>query len=299
MNGMGVVRHRGYAAREKTARHENDVLTSANHQGGWRTDCKRQWDVSRTLLYETFPPLIDIAARDILRTLSTPPSAPPPPSSRAALIEVFAPSMSEHFYSSIISLQTWCKAASSQTLAGPVTSQGPDTSGPGSGVWNAPVSVAYTEDSSQRFGFDAKNAKPRYQRLATEALKTALGPMPVAAFLDTFLSSEHISLDDMPPSEGAFQRVAKAIKDIQERGERLRESDLYAPLVRALNERGSCPGFTFKITSDHQDESHGESGVDKTGRDMLRESTYDGQRTDKRGRSRPRGYGFCRDLHRG
>ncbi|KAJ3006798.1 hypothetical protein NUW54_g3803 [Trametes sanguinea] len=153
------------------------------------------------------------------------------------------------------------QSAASDNQAAPVAPQASDTGRPGSGAWNAPV--AYTENSSQMFGFDEKAAKPKYQRLATEALSTALGPMPVDAFLDTFFPKEHIPRDDMPPSEGAFRLVAQAINMIRESGKKLREPDLYTPLVRALNARKSCPGYTFRITSNHVDGSHGKLGAIK------------------------------------
>ncbi|OSD02404.1 hypothetical protein PYCCODRAFT_1435404 [Trametes coccinea BRFM310] len=156
------------------------------------------------------------------------------------------------------------QVASPDTQDNPVLPQGHDTTRTGSGAWNAPVSVAYTEDSSQRFGFGDKKAIPRYRRLATEALKTALGPMPVAAFLDAFLSNEPNVDDDMPPSKGAFEQLAQTIENMKSSDRKKpKESHLYAPLARALNNRDSCPGFIFRVTADHPDESHGKVGSTK------------------------------------
>ncbi|KAL7279685.1 hypothetical protein ACG7TL_006092 [Trametes sanguinea] len=135
----------------------------------------------------------------------------------------------------------------------------------GSGVWNTPI--AYTEDSSQRFGFDEKEAKPRYMRLAKQVLQTTLGPMPVDVFLDEFLSRKQILHDDMPPSTNAFDGVAQAISSRTSKKLNVREVDLYEPLIRALNmdspESCRCPGYIFKDTSDHPDETHGKVGSTK------------------------------------
>ncbi|KAI0775523.1 hypothetical protein BD413DRAFT_470932, partial [Trametes elegans] len=128
--------------------------------------------------------------------------------------------------------------------------------GSGTGAWNTPI--ALSENSSQTFGFMRKDSKGRYPRLASEAISTMLGPMPVEQFLDVFLGRQNISEDGMPSPNGAFEGIRTAVK----------EGDFYLPLVNALNadsasetKRGSrCPGFIFRQTSDKADEQDGKIG---------------------------------------
>ncbi|KAI0671016.1 hypothetical protein C8Q78DRAFT_991673 [Trametes maxima] len=93
----------------------------------------------------------------------------------------------------------------------------------GSGAWNTPISL--TENSSQQFGFDLKDAAHRYPRLARDAMRVTIGPMPVTRFLAEFLSDISEPLSKMPPSLNAFSGISHAAK----------ESDIYEPLIRALN----------------------------------------------------------------
>ncbi|OJT13844.1 hypothetical protein TRAPUB_9614 [Trametes pubescens] len=135
--------------------------------------------------------------------------------------------------------------------------------GAGTGAWNTPI--ARTETSAQTFGFEDKTAKSRNMRLGEEMKGRMLGPMPVDKFLAQFLSADKVSFDDMPEPKGAFRDVLKQSDNITN------ETGIYAPLIRALNadetpgyKRGSrCPGFTFRNTSNHPDQSGGVIGGKK------------------------------------
>ncbi|KAH9849524.1 hypothetical protein C2E23DRAFT_363420 [Lenzites betulinus] len=127
------------------------------------------------------------------------------------------------------------------------------------GAWKTPA--AYTENSAQTFGFQAKKAEERNKRLGAETRRVAVGPMPVEDFLAAFFNHTPNFFENMPSSDRAFESVpAKASK----------ESDLYKPLIIALNaapgEKGHgsrCPGFTFRDTSNHPDQSGGKLGAKK------------------------------------
>ncbi|KAI0655472.1 hypothetical protein C8Q70DRAFT_432869 [Cubamyces menziesii] len=131
----------------------------------------------------------------------------------------------------------------------------------GSGIWNTPV--AYTENSSQRFGFDRKLAHSHYERLGREVLSTVLGPMPVDSFLDAFLSRATIDKDGMPETTAAFASLDAVIKEKRAQRREPTEKDLYEPLVNALNSEARCPGFLFRMTSEKSDESGGKVGSKK------------------------------------
>ncbi|KAI0831731.1 hypothetical protein BC628DRAFT_547781 [Trametes gibbosa] len=128
--------------------------------------------------------------------------------------------------------------------------------GKGTGAWNTPVS--YTENSAQTFGFDVKKAAQRNKRLGQEMKRTTVGPMPVKVFLDTFFDTSSISFDSMPSPTNAFINVP---------AEPDKESDIYVPLIIALNAEGDrgprCPGFTFRDTSNNADNSGGKVGAKK------------------------------------
>ncbi|KAH9891934.1 hypothetical protein C8Q73DRAFT_96093 [Cubamyces lactineus] len=97
--------------------------------------------------------------------------------------------------------------------------------------------------------------------------------MPIAEFLDTFLSWGTIDKHDMPSTTDAFATLNAAIKaksgkadsaqaESAERRE-ARERDLYQPLADALNNPARCPGFVFKRTSERSDDSGGTVGSSK------------------------------------
>lgn len=83
--------------------------------------------------------------------------------------------------------------------------------------------IARTENSFQHHGFEAREAEERYIRLAEEASKVTLGPMPVDAFMNAFLPRA----DDIGPelklsSKDAFKDVPKNAAH---------EKKIYEPLV--------------------------------------------------------------------
>ncbi|KAI0629910.1 hypothetical protein C8Q77DRAFT_275036 [Trametes polyzona] len=121
------------------------------------------------------------------------------------------------------------------------------------GVCNAPIT--YTENSAQTFGFDPKNASDQNIRRGQEMLPHILGPMPVEDFLDDFMLASSTSFDEMPSSKDAFVGVTLGS----------RESDIYKPLIRAINnnKQPRCPGFGFRDTSNHPDTTGGTIGAKK------------------------------------
>ncbi|KAI0663992.1 hypothetical protein C8Q70DRAFT_944258 [Cubamyces menziesii] len=127
----------------------------------------------------------------------------------------------------------------------------------GSGAWNTPL--PFTESTSQTFGFDAKDVKSRYPRLAYDLENVVLGPMPVREFMQTFLPVSAEVLEKRPSHLHAFDGIGNIGK----------ESDIYEPLVKALNadpnpatqRAGRCPNFAFRITANHPDTSGGKVGA--------------------------------------
>nr|VWO95586.1 Uncharacterized protein [Ganoderma boninense] len=122
--------------------------------------------------------------------------------------------------------------------------------GTGGGAWNAPVAhVMMTETSGQTYGFGDQRDSVRYGRLANEARRWVLGPMPPVKFLEEFLNpqgrmwKEH--REKMPEPREAFNEVPKREGS---------EKKIYEPLAKAIN-RGRCPGFTVCITSEAADAS--------------------------------------------
>lgn len=110
--------------------------------------------------------------------------------------------------------------------------QGPQTGGlrktrTGGGAWNAPIAhVMITETSGQTYGFGVKTEEDRYHRLAEEARRWVLGPMPPRTFLDTFLAPKgrawQAHQGKMPTPEKAFDDVPEVEGP---------EKDIYEPLV--------------------------------------------------------------------
>ncbi|KAH9889366.1 hypothetical protein C8Q73DRAFT_155943 [Cubamyces lactineus] len=127
----------------------------------------------------------------------------------------------------------------------------------GSGAWNTPL--PFTESTSQTFGFDAKDVDARYPRLAYDLENIILGPMPVEEFMQAFLPVSAEVLKDIPSHLHAFDGIGVISK----------ESDIYEPLVEALNpdphtkRQARCPNFTFRITADNPDMSGGKVGAVK------------------------------------
>ncbi len=118
----------------------------------------------------------------------------------------------------------------SQTTQPGSQTRGLRKTGTGGGAWNAPVAhVMMTETSGQTYGFGMKTEEDRYHRLAEEARRWVLGPMPPKDFLDTFLgqdgrrdahSCHHWG--KMPDPKGAFDDVPEAGGP---------EKQIYEPLV--------------------------------------------------------------------
>ncbi|EJF61059.1 hypothetical protein DICSQDRAFT_127376 [Dichomitus squalens LYAD-421 SS1] len=125
--------------------------------------------------------------------------------------------------------------------------------GSGGGAWNVPVAhITMTETSGQTYGFALKTSDDRYIRLADEANRWILGPMPPMAFIDEFLSLDEVGVKGyMPSPAGAFDAVPT---------EGAKEEDFYEPLARAINAAGRCPGFTFCDTHLHEDTSDPSEG---------------------------------------
>ncbi|KAI8978317.1 hypothetical protein BD414DRAFT_538928 [Trametes punicea] len=82
--------------------------------------------------------------------------------------------------------------------------------------------------------------------------------MPVVEFLQTFLPVFEETLAGMPAAKGAFNAVPSNPKH---------ESEMYKPLIHALNaagtRKGRCPGFVFRDTSGSPDTSGGKVGSTK------------------------------------
>ena len=136
----------------------------------------------------------------------------------------------EHEHECSQSSQTTHLASSSQSSQTTEGSQNRRVrrTGTGGGAWNAPIAYfMMTETSGQTYGFGTKTEEERYCRLAQEARKWVLGPMPPRDFLDAFLEQEDewACLGEMPASEGAFKDVPRAAK---------LEQGIYEPLVGEL-----------------------------------------------------------------
>ena len=77
---------------------------------------------------------------------------------------------------------------------------------------NAPIAtIRMSEDSGQYYGVAQKTAEERYQRLAKEARRWFVGPMPIAEFLDTFLCRQSVETEGCPPEKDAFQLVGDVL----------------------------------------------------------------------------------------
>ncbi|KAH9889879.1 hypothetical protein C8Q73DRAFT_736310 [Cubamyces lactineus] len=119
---------------------------------------------------------------------------------------------------------------------------------PSVGMYNVPLTLI--ENSSEVFGHSPKVFNARYVRLGEETARFTLGPISPRDFLETFCRCPADVLNEMPSPKNAFEFVPRTGKA---------ESDIYEPLIEALNDTGSdgssprCPGFTFLNTSEHPD----------------------------------------------
>ncbi|KAL5523296.1 hypothetical protein ACEPAF_1563 [Sanghuangporus sanghuang] len=75
---------------------------------------------------------------------------------------------------------------------------------------------------------------------ARSGRKVIIGPMPVKAFLDEFLSHAPVG-KPMPKPVGAFAKVTRNAKN---------EKAIYDPLVKAINSGKRCPSVSFCSTAD-------------------------------------------------
>ncbi|KAI0662101.1 hypothetical protein C8Q70DRAFT_910234, partial [Cubamyces menziesii] len=119
---------------------------------------------------------------------------------------------------------------------------------PSVGMYNVPLTLI--ENSSEVFGHSPKDSRTRYVRLGEETARFTLGPMSPRDFMETFCSCPADVLNEMPLPTNAFETIPRAGNA---------ESDIYEPLIVALNDAGTdgssprCPGFTFLDTSEHPD----------------------------------------------
>ena len=93
-------------------------------------------------------------------------------------------------------------------------------SGP-SCVYNVPM--ALDPKTSRTEGLEPVLAMARNNTHIKEAQKSTIGPMPVATFMETFLSTTSEDRRDMLSSRNAFSAVPKYAK---------RPTEVYEPLVR-------------------------------------------------------------------
>lgn len=92
-----------------------------------------------------------------------------------------------------------------------------------------------TEDSSGQFSVRSQEFDELRYRLAIEASRTVLGPMPVQDFLDTFLPRPTNPVTPMLPPEGAFQKLPASPT---------KEHHLYEPMVSGIEQQGKiCSSY--------------------------------------------------------
>ncbi|TBU45832.1 hypothetical protein BD309DRAFT_682107 [Dichomitus squalens] len=169
---------------------------------------------------------------------------PPKSSSRHEIHHADSPYTTNDPASQLSQSSQWSQTTQSRALR---------KEGSGGGAWNVPVAhITMTETSGQTYGFALKTSEDRYIRLADEANRWILGPMPPMAFIDEFLSLDEVGVKGyMPSPAGAFDAVPT---------EGAKEEDFYEPLARAINAAGRCPGFTFCDTHLHEDTSDPSEG---------------------------------------
>ncbi|KAH9889370.1 hypothetical protein C8Q73DRAFT_654273 [Cubamyces lactineus] len=105
-------------------------------------------------------------------------------------------------------------------------------------VYNVPM--ALDPKTSRTEGLEPVLAMARNRTHIKEAQKYTIGPMPVATFMETFLSITSGDGRDMLSSRNAFSAVPKHAK---------KPAEVYEPLFNALAKstarRARCPGFVF------------------------------------------------------
>ncbi|KAI0324173.1 hypothetical protein GY45DRAFT_450849 [Cubamyces sp. BRFM 1775] len=110
-------------------------------------------------------------------------------------------------------------------------------------VYNVPM--ALDPQTSRTHGLEPLLAMARCNALIQDARRYTLGPMPVATFLDTFMSTSSMDRSHFLSPQNAFRAVPERASSAAEVCE-----PLFQALSKSTKHKSRCPGFVFDKTSE-------------------------------------------------